>query len=137
MKTIIFSFLLLVCSIANSQVVSGYYEGSIIGTVPIFTTEGSKSNNSKYLEYGNNILKKQNSVYSINFLNYPNWICLQFNLIGFVGKNDVIVVEIVGNCSSSSTIRKVKDIGSVGEYIEIDGTLKKMVSMAKYTVYQK
>ena len=108
-----------------------------MGTVPIYTTGGSKTNSTGYLEYGDNILKKQYDVYNINFLDYPNWVSLQFNLIGFVGQNDVIVVEIVGNCSSSSTIRNVKDIGSVGDYIEIDGTLKKMVSMAKYTVYQK
>jgi hypothetical protein len=136
MKTIIFSFFLLACSFANSQVVSGYFEGPL-GTVPIYTTGGSKNNSSGYLEYGNNILKKQYNVYSINFLDYPNWICLQFNLLGFVGKNDVIVVEIVGNCSSSSTVRNVKDICSVGDYIEIDGDLKKMVSMAKYSVYKK
>jgi len=136
MKTIIFSFFLLACSFANSQVVSGYFEGPM-GTVPIYTTGGSKTNSTGYLEYGDNILKKQYDVYNINFLDYPNWVSLQFNLIGFVGQNDVIVVEIVGNCSSSSTIRNVKDIGSVGDYIEIDGTLKKMVSMAKYTVYQK
>lgn len=133
--SVFISVLFLLCfSNSISAQVSGYFEGPL-GTVPIYS--GGSSNNGDLIELESSILKKKNETYSISFSEYNKWFFVKFNKIGFSNQRNVIVVEILGNCSKSSTVSCPESNSSVGDYILVDGVEKKILSMAIYDVYSK
>ena len=135
MKIFFMLFFIFFCLFTKSAICQGgYYQGSIIGTVPIYTSsesvyESEKKDENKSFEF----LGDFNFI-NINANNYFK--VLKFNHIAFWGEqsNIVYVLEIIGNASPNDVIKYENDFSKIGDYLIVNDSKFSIASIKRYRI---